>query len=83
MTNDNGILDSKILIIDDEDFNVMLLEKLLEKEGYLHSKSVTDSRQAATVDQEFQPDLVLLDLNMPHSVSVNSGAGYLGDSFQV
>ena len=66
MSNDNGILDSRILIIDDEASNVLLLEKLLEKEGYSNSKSVTDSRNAAAVYQKFQPDLVLLDLNMPH-----------------
>lgn len=65
MISDQEILDSKILIIEDELTNVLLLEKILHHEGYQSISSVTDPKQAVEVYKTFQPDLVLLDLNMP------------------
>ena len=56
----------KILIVDDQEANVQLLEQLLRREGYARIKSTTDPRQALPTFQEFQPDLLLLDLMMPH-----------------
>lgn len=55
----------KILIVDDEPLNVALLEDMLSDAGYKQIKSVTDSRIALDVCNEFGPDLVLLDLMMP------------------
>jgi len=56
----------RVLVIDDEPANVALLEGILQDNGYSRIKCVTDSRIAITVFNEFQPDLVLLDLMMPH-----------------
>ena len=56
----------KILVIDDEPFNVALLEGMLADSGYTRVKSVTDSRLAMEACVSFDPDLVLLDLMMPH-----------------
>ena len=56
----------KILIIDDEPVNVILLEQILRENNYTRLQSITDSREAQTVIAEFQPDLILLDLMMPH-----------------
>jgi putative two-component system response regulator len=56
----------KILIIDDEPLNVVLLEDLLTAVGYKDLKSVSDSRTALGTCDSFAPDLVLLDLMMPH-----------------
>jgi signal transduction histidine kinase len=56
---------AKILIVDDEPSNVRLLERILELYGVGAMRSTTDSRQALTCLFEFEPDLVLLDLNMP------------------
>jgi putative two-component system response regulator len=56
----------KILIVDDEEANVLLLEQLLRREGYAKITSTTDPRQALPTFQKFQPDLLLLDLMMPH-----------------
>jgi putative two-component system response regulator len=56
----------KILVIDDEPANVALLEDLLSDGGYTRVKSVTDSRLAMETCEIFEPDLVLLDLMMPH-----------------
>jgi CheY-like chemotaxis protein len=56
----------KILIIDDEPVNVALLEDMLSEAGYKQLRSVTDSRLALEVCGTFAPDLILLDLMMPH-----------------
>jgi len=56
----------KIVAIDDEPANVALLEAMLEEGGYTRVKTVTDSRLAMETCISFEPDLVLLDLMMPH-----------------
>ena len=56
----------KILIVDDEPANVALLEDMLGEQGYTHLKSTTDSRRVLELCHEFDPDLILLDLFMPH-----------------
>jgi signal transduction histidine kinase len=57
---------SKILIIDDEETSVGLLERILRRAEFENLKSINDPRDAAFVFQQFQPDLVLTDLLMPH-----------------
>src|ERR1700730_16922720 len=56
----------KILIVDDEPANVALLKELLVEGGYSRIQSVIDARSALGTFATFQPDLVLLDLMMPH-----------------
>ena len=56
----------KILIIDDERVNVVLLQHLLQQQGYSRLQGVTDSRAALDTCAAFDPDLILLDLLMPH-----------------
>ena len=57
---------AKILVIDDEPSNVRLLERILENFGGLELRCTTDPREAIPIFAEFQPDLVLTDLHMPH-----------------
>ena len=57
---------ARILIVDDEPSNVLLLERLLSQAGYAHLRSTTDSRTVPQACVDFQPDLILLDLLMPH-----------------
>jgi putative two-component system response regulator len=57
---------AKILIVDDELSNVRLLEVILLQAGFEHVESTMDSRQTLSLFQALQPDLLLLDLNMPH-----------------
>ncbi len=64
--NSGDILSARILIVDDEPANVRLLERLLATAGYVHLERTTDSRAVLELYQRFQPDLVLLDLMMPH-----------------
>lgn len=60
-----AIQQSRILIVDDQQPNVLLLEKILDYNGYRQYRSVTESRNAIREFEQFQPDLVLLDLMMP------------------
>ena len=57
---------AKILLVDDEPANVLLMERLLQGAGYQNLVSTTDSRRVLGLFREFAPDLILLDLMMPH-----------------
>jgi putative two-component system response regulator len=57
-------LSSRILIVDDEQANVMLLEAFLEHTA-TEIRSVSDSHLVEATFMEFGPDIVLLDLHMP------------------
>jgi putative two-component system response regulator len=56
---------ARILIVDDEPANVVLLERLLERAGYECVVSTSDSAQVLPLCTQRPPDLVLLDLHMP------------------
>lgn len=62
---DNLHTTARILIVDDQPSNVALLEGILQDEDFTSFRSLTDSTQALAVFLEYQPDLVLLDLQMP------------------
>jgi two-component system, NtrC family, sensor kinase len=66
MVDKAEILKAKILIIDDENANIIVLESALKQAKYTSLASTTDSRKAALLYQQLRPDLVLLDLRMPH-----------------
>jgi DNA-binding response OmpR family regulator len=55
---------SRILIVDDEPANGMLLEAILSAPA-MQILSLTDSRQVERSFTEFAPDILLLDLRMP------------------
>jgi len=65
MLEPKGYLKSKILIVGDEPGNVLPLEQMMIQEGYDHLHRASDSTQSFGMFAEVQPDLVLLDLNMP------------------
>ncbi len=65
MLETKDYLQSKILIVDDEPSNILLLEQMMTQEGYTHIHSTTDPTQVSRMFGEIQPDLILLDLNMP------------------
>ena len=57
---------ARILIVDDEPGNVDLLVRLLQRAGFSRLESTNDPRDAAGLYVKFRPDLILLDLHMPH-----------------
>lgn len=60
------LLQAKILIVDDDLSNLNLLEDTLHLSGYTCVKGISDPRGAIRLLIEYEPDLVILDLNMPH-----------------
>ena len=57
---------ARILIVDDEPGNVELLRRMLERAGFHKLDSTSDPREAADLYVRTRPDLILLDLHMPH-----------------
>ena len=62
---DLGFRDARVLVVDDQPSNVMLLEDLLGRWGYSNVIATTDSGDVVELCREIDPDLVLLDLQMP------------------
>jgi signal transduction histidine kinase len=60
------LLESAVLVVDDERANVDLLEAILAGEGYRAVTGTADAREALPLFEARRPDLVLLDLHMPH-----------------
>jgi len=65
ITEDN-LKQARILIIDDQVGNICLLQSVFNRTGFVNHTSLTDSREAIRRIFELQPDLILLDLNMPN-----------------
>ncbi|MDD2536460.1 MAG: response regulator, partial [Macromonas bipunctata] len=57
---------SRIFVVDDEPANLRLMEKMLSKEGYLQTVLIADPREVLPLYRQQAPDLILLDINMPH-----------------
>jgi EAL domain-containing protein (putative c-di-GMP-specific phosphodiesterase class I) len=56
---------ARILIVDDEDANLMVLRRMLERAGYTNLQTINDSSLAVERFVSFEPDLLVLDLHMP------------------
>jgi putative two-component system response regulator len=65
MLNDKH-LNARILIVDDQDTNLRLLKSILKRANYTSTMSISDPREMLEAFSMFQPDLILLDLMMPH-----------------
>lgn len=61
----DAIKSSKIMIVDDEPFNILVVRKFLAGIGYRDFVTVNKSRDCIEVIQHEQPDVVLLDIMMP------------------
>lgn len=55
-----------ILIVDDEPANLKLLDRMLGSQGYEHLTLIEDPREVLASYQANLPDLIMLDINMPH-----------------
>jgi PAS domain S-box-containing protein len=59
------ILKARILIVDDQEANVRLLERLLGEAGYTNLSSTMDPQQVCALHRQNDYDLILLDLQLP------------------
>ncbi len=55
-----------IFVIDDEPVNLKLITKILANQGYPEPVLIQDPREVLGRYRESRPDLILLDINMPH-----------------
>jgi signal transduction histidine kinase len=58
--------DAKVLIVDDEPANLILLQKILKAAGYTCIRTSTEPRNVISLVGQCEPDIILLDLQMPH-----------------
>lgn len=65
MVTQDDIKAARILIVDDEQSNVLLITKVLERAGYTNVRGITEPAGVLVTYGEFKPDLILLDLHMP------------------
>ena len=63
--NDSDVLGGKLLIVDDQAVNVLLLERMLGGAGYSSIASTTDPAEVCALHLKNHYDLILLDLQMP------------------
>jgi CheY-like chemotaxis protein len=59
------IQNSRVLIVDDQTANVLLIERILQQSGFTQVACLTDPREVLEQFRIFKPDLLILDLMMP------------------
>ncbi|MFZ5828466.1 MAG: HD domain-containing phosphohydrolase [Planctomycetota bacterium] len=57
--------DARVMIVDDEPINIKAVRKHLANAGYRHFVETTRAGQVHDVIQQSEPDVVLLDIEMP------------------
>ncbi len=62
---------NKVLVVDDEEDILELLKYNLKKEGY-DVKTATNGVKAVEIARSYLPDLILLDIMMPHQDGVET-----------
>ncbi len=61
-----GFDDARILVVDDNIANTSLLDQVLSRAGLGSVVTCNDSREMTTLLLDGRPDVILLDLHMPH-----------------
>lgn len=59
------ILKANILVVDDETFNLSLVKRFLETEGYSDIQTTSDPLAVSDLHKQHDFDLILLDIHMP------------------
>jgi PAS domain S-box-containing protein len=65
IVSDDDIRKSSILIVDDQESNVALLERMLADAGYANVATTTRPGDVCSLHRKHSYDLILLDLQMP------------------
>ncbi|NEW07434.1 response regulator [Paenibacillus sp. SYP-B3998] len=56
---------ANFLLVDDQAYNISLLDRILRRAGFSNIHATTDPKQLNDLFDEVKPDLILLDLHMP------------------
>jgi putative two-component system response regulator len=59
-------IEARVLIVEDTAANIALLTTMLQRMGYRNLRSIMDPRETVYEVETFKPDLIILDLMMPH-----------------
>ena len=62
---DDFLSSATVLVADDDESNVMLMERILRAAGVAHVHATTDATTVLALFEQIRPDIVLLDLHMP------------------
>lgn len=62
---ENSLEFATILIVDDQELNISLLERILQRAQFTRLYSTTDPTEVERLMEEIAPDIVLLDMHMP------------------
>ncbi len=65
MITDSDILGARILIVDDQDANIRMLQRLLADAGYSQVTATMLPAEVCALHRQHDYDLILLDLQMP------------------
>ncbi len=65
MVTATDVLNAKILVVDDQEANVLLLKRALDGAGYVSVASTMNPHEVCDLHQKNPYDLILLDLQMP------------------
>src|SRR5437867_5390983 len=65
MQANERLAEARILIVDDQEANVRLLERVLGRAGYSNVAGTTDPTSVISMYLDREPDLIVLDLLMP------------------
>lgn len=63
---DDLLKEGRILLLDDEVSNLCLLENVLQRLGFRYIRTLADPRRTIAEIEEFRPDLLITDLEMPY-----------------
>ena len=85
MIAESEILSARVLVVDDQESNVLLLEQMLREAGYARVTSTMNPAEVCALHRKHSYDLILLDLQMPgmdgflvmEGLKTNATDGYL------
>ena len=64
-------MDKKVLIIDDNDADIKILTRFLNKAGFTRIISASEAYQGTQLAHKEKPDLILLDISLPTGGGIN------------